>query len=285
MNERKCKSFFELIKELHKKIITNFGERAFIFGMSFIIMFCMVSLIKYYNILEADSYLDNLMVEVGGFLFDILLFGLIIGWYEHTRVKKDKIDRYQEEIEDYRGWKEKEAGYRIFGNIKRLYKLGITNFNLKNCYFKDVIFRLEGTQGINFNESYIGGSIFNKCELNYCDFSFILDKTPTNFEDFIYTKDTKFFNSQMINTKFNNNTYLNFDFHESNLSKSEFIGSSFINCKFYKCNLEDAKIINSSFKNCTFDNHPKSQTKVIVENCYFDEKSDKPSCLNYLLNT
>lgn len=282
MNERKCKSFFELIKEVRKKIITNFGERAFIFGMSFIIVFCIVFFIKYYDVFETDTYSDNLMVEVGGFLFDILLFGLIIGWYEHSRVNKDKIDRYQEEIEDYRGWKEKEAGYRIFGNIKRLYKLGINNFNLKNCYFKDVIFRLEGIQGINFQESYIGGSIFNRCELNYCDFSLILDKTPTDFENFIYTNDTKFFSCQMNNVKFNNNTYLNFYFHESNLTKSEFIGSTFINCRFYECNLDDSKFINSSFKNCTFDNHPQRQKKVIVENCFFDEKSSKSSMLKYI---
>lgn len=75
----------------------------------------------------------DIWVEADGMFFDLLVFGILLSIYEALREKNEKIDRYQEEIEDYRGWDEKEASYRIVGLIRRLFKEGVVQLNLSRC--------------------------------------------------------------------------------------------------------------------------------------------------------
>ena len=88
---------------------------------------------------------QGIQVEAHGMLFDVILFGIILSFYEaymdkkrkeedEERTKNERIQRYQEEIEDFLGWDEKEASYRIVRNIKRLYKEGVTNINLHRAF-------------------------------------------------------------------------------------------------------------------------------------------------------
>lgn len=76
----------------------------------------------------------DLLVEANGMFFDLLVFGILLSIYEALREKKERIERLHEEIDDYRGWDEKEAMYRIVGAVKRLNKLGISNIDLTDCF-------------------------------------------------------------------------------------------------------------------------------------------------------
>lgn len=87
----------------------------------------------------------NVLVEANGLVFDLVVFGIIFALYEHYRQKHEtakksevekqqRIERYQEEIDDFRGWKDKEAAYRLKGIIHRLNKEGITSIDLNGCY-------------------------------------------------------------------------------------------------------------------------------------------------------
>lgn len=264
-------------KLLLNKAYEKINKKIYIFSIVFILVFFIIIYFENFSKFPENSYFNNLMVEAGGFLFDILLFGLILGWYEIKKTKSDKIERYIEEIEDYRGWKEKEAGYRIFGSIKRLNKLGIVNFDLKNCYFEDIIFNSEI---VNLSNSCIAGATFKKCNLNNFDFSLLLSQS----EDFTYTKKTIFINSALKDTKFNNNVYLNISFIKSNMEYSEFTNSTFINCSFLECNFKYAEFKDCIFFECNFDIHPKRQNYTTVSNCDFDEKSDRSGNINYALS-
>ena len=81
---------------------------------------------------------EGLLIETFGMLLDVLVIGIIILWLNEIRDKKRRkeleIQRYQEEIDDFRGWDEKEATFRIVGNIRRLNKRGVTYINLIECY-------------------------------------------------------------------------------------------------------------------------------------------------------
>ena len=48
-----------------------------------------------------------------GLFFDILVFGIFIVIYNRISERKRDIKRWNEEIDDFRGWDEKEATYRI----------------------------------------------------------------------------------------------------------------------------------------------------------------------------
>lgn len=78
--------------------------------------------------------LNDVLIEAHGVVFDLLVFGVVLAAYERLRQREKDIQRYQEEISDFRGWNEKEAKYRIVGNIRRLNNKGVSNISLQNCY-------------------------------------------------------------------------------------------------------------------------------------------------------
>lgn len=80
------------------------------------------------------EFLVNILVESHGLLFDVLLFGVVIMAFELRDNDKEQIKRHKEEIDDFRGWNEKEATYRIVGNIKRLNPLGVSDIDLSRTY-------------------------------------------------------------------------------------------------------------------------------------------------------
>lgn len=91
----------------------------------------------------------DLLVEANGLFFDLIVFGILLTIYEAAKEKKDKVERLHEEIEDYRGWDEKEAMFRIVGAIKRLNKLKIYSIHLKNCFLQGA--NLEGATLVRAN--------------------------------------------------------------------------------------------------------------------------------------
>ena len=76
----------------------------------------------------------DLLVEANGMFFDLLVFGIFLSIYEALKEKKEKIERLNEEIDDYRGWDEKEATYRIVGAIRRLKRERVSQIDLRKCY-------------------------------------------------------------------------------------------------------------------------------------------------------
>lgn len=80
-------------------------------------------------ILDITTYTDdlwgNILSELHGMLFDILVIVIGLEWIHSLGERRRRIRRYQEEIDDYLGWKLPEASRRIVGNIRRLNRLGI----------------------------------------------------------------------------------------------------------------------------------------------------------------
>ena len=81
----------------------------------------------------------DLLVEANGMFFDLVIFGVFLTIYEALSEKKDRIERLQEEIDDYRGWDEKEAMYRIVGAVRRLKREGNVEINLTRCYLAGAV--------------------------------------------------------------------------------------------------------------------------------------------------
>lgn len=162
-----------------------------------------------------DSFIENILVESHGMLLDIIVFGIIITIIELFRGKNQEIKRYNEEIEDFREWDEKEAKHRIGGNLKRLQGLGETKIDLTDCYlenFKHNDLKLVKSKmnRVNFIGSKLKNATFNNCEL----------------------RNARFRGAELLNAKFNNSVLFGADFKDTELFGTEFINTTLNNVDF-----------------------------------------------------
>ena len=104
--------------------------------------------VKYYD----GPFGVNVLVEAHGMLLDILVIGVFILWLNQIGEKKRTIQRYRDEIDDFRGWNSEEAAYRIAGNIRRLNKLGVTDINLNSCHLENMDLHWAKLQGAKLTD-------------------------------------------------------------------------------------------------------------------------------------
>lgn len=120
--------------------------------------------------------LSDIAVEFHGMIFDVILFGLVLTYFEQRLKKRfeeeeqqqqrqERIERWKEEIDDYRGWDEKEAMYRIRGNIKRLRQEGVEELDLSLCYLQGAYL-----QGVNLQKANLQGADLQGADLQEANF-------------------------------------------------------------------------------------------------------------------
>ncbi len=103
--------------------------------ISFLVGFLGLSIIfiisfKFYDL----DFFKHMLSEIHVVLIEIIIISNLIIWLTK---KGDKIlanQRYQEEIDDLRGWESDFAARKISGNVKRLNKNGVNKIDLSNCY-------------------------------------------------------------------------------------------------------------------------------------------------------
>lgn len=240
-----------------EKFTNKFGPKSFFFTISAFLVVLLIIIFGYIK-LDSNSYYEGLRVEAGGFVLDIILFGFVLGFYDYIKSKKQKIDKYKEEIDDYRGWDEKEAGFRVFGTIKRLIKLGELNLDISFCYFEDIRFFKNIFETFNFYTFSLTGAIFKNCKLNSCDFSNIPNNGKTeNAKEYYAIRPAyiEFINCDMTGSLFSGNVYNLFKFDNCTLIGSDFNNSKFDNSMFININFKSIKLENTVFsKDCYFEN-------------------------------
>ncbi len=106
-------------------------------------------------------------------ILDILVIVIVIQWFNEKRErqkeianeeleKSRRIEQWKEEIDDYRGWDEKEATYRIVGMIKRLNKHNVTRIDLSRCFLKGANLENANLEGANlFRANLQGASLWS----------------------------------------------------------------------------------------------------------------------------
>jgi len=112
----------------------------------------------------------DILVEANGMFFDLLVFGILLSVYEALREKKEKIERLHEEIDDYRGWDEKEAMFRIVGAVRRLNKLQVSNILLYRCSLRKAHLQYTDLRGAYLVMSDLRGASFEFTDLRGANF-------------------------------------------------------------------------------------------------------------------
>jgi len=84
------------------------------------------------------EYLENILLEAHGMIFDLIVIGVLSTWLIKRGQKRQMIQHYQDEIDDFRNWESEEAAHKILGNIKRLNKLKVSKINLSHCFLRNI---------------------------------------------------------------------------------------------------------------------------------------------------
>lgn len=138
-------------KEIIDKIITSEVKTAFWVSWLVFVVGLTYIFFKY-----KGDFLRSVFIEAHGMLFDLFVIATFILWLNKKAEKRRNIQRWEEEIDDFREWDEKEAMFRIVGNIKRLNRYGITDIYLRDCFLK----------GANLERTDLREAVFTRANLN-----------------------------------------------------------------------------------------------------------------------
>ncbi len=123
-----------------------------------IVVFVIASLVvvrfscSYYD----GDFMENVLVEAHGMLFDILVIGVLILALNKLVEKRMENQRYRDEIDDFRGWESEEAAYRIAGNLRRLKRNGYRGkVDLSGCCLGRIDMKRDGL--LEYFKKYLVG--------------------------------------------------------------------------------------------------------------------------------
>ena len=105
---------------------------------------------------DGKTLVENAYVEFIGFIFDVIFIGLLVGIYNHARLRRERIHQQQEIIDDYKKWNSEEARFRIAGAVRRINRLGKTDVDFSGIELKDFSFLNHGIRTIRSSTFYDG---------------------------------------------------------------------------------------------------------------------------------
>jgi uncharacterized protein YjbI with pentapeptide repeats len=174
-----------------------------------------------YKVGESVPIISGMHTELLGFLFDILLFGIVLSLYDSWKQKRLDIQRHKEIINDFRDWKEAEATFRITGSVRRLNSIN-------------------ASEKIDLSSSYLRETKFEKMNLSKARFDFS-DLKKTSFRDSILNE-ASFYKTDLRNTRFS----------KVDLRKAKFTYANLQDAIIWLSNLQGADLWKANIKNAVF---------------------------------
>jgi hypothetical protein len=214
-----------------------------------IVSIIVIGLSLQYYINEFDTFIQQVLAEAHGMIFDIAVIGILIFWLNQNGEIRRRIRTYKDEIDDFRLWESEEAAFRTVGNIKRLNRHKIHEINLVNCHLPRTNLNYANLAGSNANSANISQSSliesnlenarlnqtnFENSNLNQANLTGAY-ASGANFKDAFLIK-AHFENAFLIKANFNNAFLM-----EANLQNCYLMGADFENASLYKADLRGAK--------------------------------------------
>ncbi|MBL7856902.1 MAG: pentapeptide repeat-containing protein [Cyclobacteriaceae bacterium] len=202
-----------------------------------------------YYLRDFDTFIQQVLAEAHGMIFDIAVIGILLVWLNQNGEKRQRIRTYKDEIDDFRLWESEEAAFRTVGNIKRLNRHGIHDINLVNCYLPRTNLNYANLSGSNLNSANISQSSLIEANLENARLN------QTNFENSnlnqanlqgAYASGANFKDAFLIKAHFDSAFLIKANFNnaflmESNLQNCYVMGADFENASLYKADLRGAK--------------------------------------------
>ena len=184
-----------------------------------------------------QTFLENVLVEAHGMLFDILIIGILILFLNTLAEKRITNQRYLDEIDDFRGWQSDEAAHRIAGNIKRLKRNQYKGYiDLSCCYLNSMDLREAELMKSNLQEANLERAILLKANFQ-----------EANIRDaFLQEADLVRTNLGKANLEGANLERANLK--EANLRKANLVRTNLVRTNLGKANLEGANLEGANLK-------------------------------------
>lgn len=220
-------------KEIIGKIITSEVKTAF--WVSWLVFVFVVGLTYIFFKYKGD-FLRSVFIEAHGMLFDLFVIATFILWLNKKAEKRRNIQRWQEEIDDFREWDEKEAMFRIVGNIKRLNRNKITGIDLSYCYLENAKIGKDPQSLVDCSEAQLTISDMAKTSKGYL----VITKEAKKIEWIANLQSAK-----LVKTHLKNSNLIEVNFKKANLYFANLQGAYLYYANFKDANLRRANLQNA----------------------------------------
>src|SRR6187551_2067406 len=208
-----------------------------------------LSLSMRYYMRDFDTFIQQILAEAHGMIFDIAVIGILIFWLNQNGEFRQRIRTYKDEIDDFRLWESEEAAFRTVGNLKRLNRHNIHEINLVNCYLARTNLNYVNLKGSNLNSANISNSSLIETNLENTRLNQTnLENSNLNqanlkgaYASGANSKDTFLIKAQFENAFLIKSNFKNAFLMEANLQNSYLMGADFENASLYKADLRGAK--------------------------------------------
>lgn len=202
-----------------------------------------------YYLRDFDTFIQQVLAEAHGMIFDIAVIGILIFWLNQNGEKRQRIRTYRDEIDDFRLWESEEAAFRTVGNIKRLNRHRIYELNLVNCYLPRTNLNYVTLTGSNLNSANISQSSLIEANLERARLNqTIFENSNLNQANLAgsYASGANFRDAFLIKGNLQGAFLIKADFTnaflmEANLQNAYLMGADFENASLYKADLRGAK--------------------------------------------
>ena len=233
-----------------KIIYKRWSENAIVVNATIFAILSAVIFTMSYSYFKANpnEFIEQIVYASYGMLFDIAVLGILITWLTERREKRNRIQSYINEIDDFRNWVSEEAMFRTVGNIKRLNKHQVTEMNLVDCSMRSVNLNYTNLTNSNLNSADLSsstliGMILTNCRLNQTNF----ENSNINHGEFSgsYATGANFKDSYLIKSNFEKAYLIKTNFENAYLIEANFRGAmlsdaNFNNASLYKADLTNA---------------------------------------------
>src|SRR5688572_1229673 len=208
-----------------------------------------VSLSLRYYIRDFDTFIQQVLAEAHGMIFDIAVIGILIFWLNKNGETRQRIRTYKDEIDAFRLWESEAAAFRTVGNIKRLNRLKIHEINLVNCFLPRtnlnyVTLTGSNLKSANISQSSLIESNHERARINQTN----IENSNLNQANLksAYASGANFKDAFLIKAYFENAFLIKANFcnaflMEADLRNCYFMGADFENASLYKADLRGAK--------------------------------------------
>lgn len=266
-----------------KKLFTDNRKKVLLHILVIYIFITIISTILYpyvpiifkFSVFSQDSFYSSIITNFYSGIIDFIIFTLIIWIFNQKYDEEDKINKYQNDIDDCRFWMSEEAMHKIWGNIRRLSEKGITSYDLSKCMLEKIKLKqfdfLESKfMGANLNESNLEGTTFRDTNLQGCS----VTKANLNTVKMINCN-CKYLKADYVKAKSytaDKCDFIKADFSESNLSYAILKNCDFKDAKFNNACLKRANLKNA--RNLTIDQilQCKDIEYIILEEVFYQNE-------------
>lgn len=258
-------------KQMHVvKNLLVLGFEKTLIGWSLLIFIGLYLIVQVFG---ADVGAENIWTEFWGLIFDVLVILVGFGIIQHRKQRRDDIARHSEVIEDLKRWSGEEAKHRVLGAMRRLNRLGETNFELSGAHLKGATFTGYGIKSIA-GSTLSSGAWGGNDELTASSFEDV-DFSRLDARGVVFEETAPLRSGQKIMWLGLRATYKNCDFWETDLSNAKFDGAVLtwtnappdsleeqvdeepdgrpVYAKVARGVFAEVDLSNTSFKFCTFD--------------------------------